>query len=216
MAYGRLDMPPSYREDEPSQSLCNCCCCVSLSLLFFLLIAIGIALLFILVVKPRKPEFNLESVSVQNFQIEREFQGHSLGVFLSMHITLIFSASNPNKVSIDYSPTQFTCVYRDAILGVAKVPSFHQAAHSHSALTAVVTVEHVNVAQSLSLDLLHDVTSNNRVGFIINGPVEARVKVLGISSPKVEVNVNCRLVVQPHEKQIANRDCDIGQLTLSD
>ncbi|KAH7425155.1 hypothetical protein KP509_11G042200 [Ceratopteris richardii] len=216
MAYGSLDTPSSYNESAPSHGLCNCCCCISLSLLLLIMLAIGIALLFILVLKPEKPEFNLESVSIQNFKVEKEFQGPSLAVFLSMNIALIFSAKNPNKVAIYYSPTQFDCVYKEAILGVAKVPSFHQAAHSNSALTAVLIVEHVNVLQSASLDLLNDATFNDRVALTIKGPVEARVKVLGVSTPKVEVNVDCRLVVRPQERQIASRDCSVGQVTLSD
>lgn len=217
MAYGRLDMPSSYHESAPSHGLCNCCCCISLSLLLLLLVAIGIALFFILVLKPTKPEFVLQSVSVQNFKVERELQGFTnFAVYLSMNIALIFSASNPNKVSINYSPTDFNCVYKDAVLGVAKVPSFHQAAHSHSTLTAVLVVDHVNVLQSSSLDLLNDATLNDRVAVTINGPVRARVKVLGINSPKVEVNVNCRLVIRPQERQIASRECNVGQVTLSD
>ncbi|KAI5079391.1 hypothetical protein GOP47_0004870 [Adiantum capillus-veneris] len=217
MAYGRLDMPSSYHESAPRHGLCNCCCCISLSLLFLLLIAIGIALFFILVLKPTKPEFVLESASIQDFKVDREVQGlTNFAIYLSMNIALVFSASNPNKVAINYSPTEFNCVYKDAILGVAKVPSFHQAAHSHSALTAVLVVDHVNILQASSVDLLNDATVNDRVALTINGPVKARIKVLGINSPKVEVNVNCRLVIHPQEREIASRDCNLGQVTLSD
>lgn len=217
MAYGRVDLPSSYHESAPSHGLCNCCCCLSLSLLLLLLVAIGIALFFILVLKPTKPEFVLQSVSVQNFKVERELQGFTnFAVYLSMNIALIFSASNPNKVAINYSPTEFNCVYKDAVLGAAKVPSFHQAAHSHSTLTAVLVVDNVNVLQSSSVDLLNDATLNDKVAVTVNGPVRARVKVLGINSPKVEVNVNCRLVIRPQERQIASRECNVGQVTLSD
>lgn len=217
MAYGTVEMPSSYHEDAPRHGLCNCCCCLSLSLLLVVLIAIGIALFFILVLKPAKPEFNLESASVQNFKVVKEFEEFSnFAIYLSMNIELVFSATNPNKVAINYSPTQFNCVYRDVVLGVAKVPSFHQAAHSHSALTAVLVVNHIDILQSSSLDLFNDVTVNDRVTLTINGPVEARVKVLGINSPKVEVSVHCRLVIRPQETELESRNCNVGQVTLSD
>eukprot|EP00250_Pteridium_aquilinum_P000730 c10886_g1_i1 orf=780-1433(+) len=217
MAYGRAEMPDNYRSNAPSHGLCNCCCCLSLSLLLLVLIAIGIALFFILVLKPAKPEFNLQSASIETFKVEKELL-YSSGpaIFLSMNIAVVFSASNPNKVAISYSPTRFTCVYKDVVLGVAKVPPFHQAAHSHNTLTAVIVVDHMNLFQSSSIDLLNDATVNDRVVVVVNGPVEARIKVLGINSPKVEVSVHCPLVIHPQERKVANSNCNVGQVTLSD
>lgn len=181
------------------------------------MIVIGIAIFFILVLKPARPEFNLQSASIQNFKVEKEVQGvTNFAVYVSVNIALVFSASNPNKVAIYYSPTQFNCVYKNVFLGVAKVPSFSQAAHSHSKLAASVAVDHVNVLQASSVDLLNDATVNDKVMLTISGPVEARIKVLGINSPKVEVSVNCHLVIRPKEREIASRDCNVSQITLSD
>jgi hypothetical protein len=197
MAYGRPEVASDFHEDAPPHGLFNCCCCLSLSLLLFLLILIAIALFFVLVLKPSKPGFVLQSAALQSFHVDHGSSsgggegggggGGGLGVFLSMSVALVFSASNPNKVSIVYSPTVLGCSYKGELLGLAHVPSFTQPPHSHTVVTAVITVSRLNVAPSSSLDLLNDATMRDKVALYITGPVEACVKVFGIDSPKVKV-----------------------------
>lgn len=203
-------------EDKFAGGVCNCCCSVSLCVLVLLLLALGVALFFILVMKPTRPEFDLQSATIENFQVDSQIVGASnVAVYLSMNIVLIFSASNPNKVGIEYEATQFNCLYKTTLLGVANVPPFTQPAHSHITLRAVVVVDRLNVLQAASADLLRDATLNDKVVLTINGPIDARVRVLGIKSPKVQVYVNCQIAVRPQERQVESKVCNVGQVSLS-
>ena len=190
MAYQRANLS-TYREDSPAHGLCGCCCCLSLSFLLLMIVGIGIALFFILALRPTKPQFHLESANIHNFDVEKHMQGPSTNIdsndaIVSANITLVFLATNPNKVAIDYIPTNLTCVYRNVTLGEARVPFFHQAPRGSNALTVIVIANHLNVLQPSSIDLINDITADTLVLDII-GLVEARVKVIGINSPKVKV-----------------------------
>jgi hypothetical protein len=215
MAYGRPEVASDFHEDAPPHGLFNCCCCLSLSLLLFLLLLIGIALFFVLVLKPSRPGFELQSAALQSFHVDHGSSsgggdgegggeggeggdgagGGGLGVFLSMSVALVFSASNPNKVSIVYSPTVLGCSFQGELLGVARVPSFTQPAHSRTVLTALISVRRLSVPPSASLDLLNDALMHDRVALRISGPLQACVKLFGLDSPKVKVMLSPKVKV---------------------
>lgn len=178
--------------------------------------ALGVALFFLLILKPSKPEFNLQSANILDFHVDRQQGALNFAVYLSLNITLIFSAINPNKAGIEYSATDLQCFYKKTLLGVAKVPRFYQPAHSHTTLKALVVVDRLNILQAASADLLKDVSVNDKVPLTINGPVYARVRLLGINSPRVEVFVNCQIIVRPQERAVDGKQCNLGQVTLSD
>ena len=85
-----------------------------------------------LVVKPRKPQFDLNQVSVQYLLVASPTSpaAASAGVpgaaYLSLNITLLFTAGNPNKVGIRYGATAFDVMYHGVPLGVAAAPGFEQ------------------------------------------------------------------------------------------
>uniref|UniRef100_J3LM86 Late embryogenesis abundant protein LEA-2 subgroup domain-containing protein n=1 Tax=Oryza brachyantha TaxID=4533 RepID=J3LM86_ORYBR len=107
--------------------------------------------------------------------------------YLSLNITLLFTAVNPNKVGIRYGATAFDVMYHGVPLGVAAVPGFEQPAHSTRLLTTRVIVDRFNVLQADAQDLVRDAAINDRVDLRITGDVAAKILVLGFSSPKVQV-----------------------------
>jgi hypothetical protein len=107
--------------------------------------------------------------------------------YLSLNITLLFTAANPNKVGIRYGATALDVMYHGVPLGVAAVPGFEQPAHSTRLLQTRVVVDRFNVLQSDAQDLIRDASLNDRVELRITGDVAAKILLLGFSSPKVQV-----------------------------
>jgi hypothetical protein len=94
---------------------------------------------------------------------------------------------NPNKVGIRYGATAFDVMYHGVPLGVAAVPGFEQPAHSTRMLQTRVIVDRFNVLQADAQDLVRDAMIYDRVDLRITGDIGAKILVLGISSPKVQV-----------------------------
>nr|AAP06852.1 hypothetical protein [Oryza sativa Japonica Group] len=198
--------PPSYQQRRPhygggygggSASFRGCCCCIFLLLTFLALLALAVALVVVLVVKPRKPQFDLNQVSVQYLLVTPPSSAASAvggtvaaavpaAAYLSLNITLLFTAVNPNKVGIRYGATAFDVMYHGVPLGVAAVPGFEQPAHSTRLLQTRVIVDRFNVLQADAQDLVRDAAISDRVDLRITGDVGAKILVLGFSSPKVQ------------------------------
>jgi hypothetical protein len=187
---------PSYPQRRPhygcggggSASFRGCCCCIFLLLVFLALLALAVALVVVLVVKPRKPQFDLNQVSVQYLLVATPTSSPAPGAaYLSLNITLLFTAVNPNKVGIRYGATALDVMYHGVPLGVAAVPGFEQPAHSTRMLQTRVIVDRFNVLQADAQDLVRDAMIYDRVDLRITGDIGAKILVLGISSPKVQV-----------------------------
>jgi hypothetical protein len=202
--------PPSYPQRRPhyggspsygsSASLRGCCCCIFMLVIFLALLALAVALVVVLAVKPRKPQFDLNQVSVQYLLVAPPSPSTAVSApaaaYLSLNITLLFTAVNPNKVGIRYAHTALDVMYHGVPLGVAAVPGFEQPAHSTRLLQTRVVVDRFNVLQSDAQDLVRDASLNDRVELRITGDVAAKILVLGFSSPKVQVNTAFRLSPQ--------------------
>lgn len=183
---------PHYGYGGGSASFRGCCCCLFLLLVFLALLALAVALVVVLVVKPRKPQFDLNQVSVQYLLVAPPSSTPAPGgapgaAYLSLNITLLFTAVNPNKVGIRYGATAFVVMYHGVPLGVAAVPGFEQPAHSTRQLQTRVIVDRFNVLQADAQDLVRDAMMYDRVDLRITGDIGAKILVLGFSSPKVQV-----------------------------
>lgn len=147
----------------------------------------AVALFVFFALKPKKPQFELQQVSV-HYLI---FTTSSAATYLSLNISLLFTASNPNKVGIKYSPADLYVMYKGVPLGVARVPAFFQPAHSLSSFSAGVAVDRLDVSTVNAADLVRDAAVNDRVDLNVVGDVAARIRVLDINSPKVKVTPHC-------------------------
>ncbi|KAF0913992.1 hypothetical protein E2562_026375 [Oryza meyeriana var. granulata] len=225
--------PPSYQQRRPhygsapygggSASFRGCCCCIFLMLTFLVLLALAVALVVVLVVKPRKPQFDLNQVSVQYLLVTPPSSAASAGTvaaavpaaaYLSLNITLLFTAVNPNKVGIRYGPTAFDVMYHGVPLGVAAVPGFEQPAHSTRLLQTRVIVDRFNVLQADAQDLVRDAAISDRVDLRITGDVGAKILVLGFSSPKVQVSVDCAIAISPRRQSLTYKQCGVDGLSV--
>lgn len=171
------------RSSSAAASFKGCCCCLFLLLVFLALLVAAVALFVFFALKPKKPQFELQQVSV-HYLI---FTTSSAATYLSLNISLLFTASNPNKVGIKYSPADLYVMYKGVPLGVARVPAFFQPAHSLSSFSAGVAVDRLDVSMVNAADLVRDAAVNDRVDLNVVGDVAARIRVLGINSPKVKV-----------------------------
>ncbi|KAL5210572.1 hypothetical protein ABZP36_006195 [Zizania latifolia] len=215
------DAGPSY--GGGSASFRGCCCCIFLLLTFLALLALAVALVVVLVVKPRKPQFDLNQVSVQYLLVTPPSSTASpstvaavvpAAAYLSLNITLLFTAMNPNKVGIRYGATAFDVMYHGVPLGVAAVPGFEQPAHSTRLLQTHVIVDRFNVLQADAQDLVRDAAISDRVDLRITGDVGAKILVLGFSSPKVQVSVDCTIAISPKRQSLTYKQCGVDGLSV--
>lgn len=226
--------PSSYPQRRPhyggaapsygvSASFRGCCCCIFLLLTFLALLALAVALVVVLVVKPRKPQFDLNQVSVQYLLVTPPSSTASpstaaaampAAAYLSLNITLLFTAVNPNKVGIRYGATAFDVMYHGVPLGVAAVPGFEQPAHSTRLLQTRVIVDRFNVLQADAQYLVRDAALNDRVDLRITGDVGAKILVLGFSSPKVQVSVDCAIAISPRRQSLTYKQCGVDGLSV--
>lgn len=230
--YGHGHGPPSYPQRRPhyggappsygsSASFRGCCCCIFMLVIFLALLALAVALVVVLAVKPRKPQFDLNQVAVQYLLVAPPSPAASPTVaaapaaaYLSLNITLLFTAVNPNKVGIRYGATALDVMYHGVPLGVAAVPGFEQPAHSTRLLQTRVIVDRFNVLQSDAQDLIRDAALNDRVEFRITGDVAAKILVLGFSSPKVQVSVDCAIDISPKRQSVTYKQCGVDGLSV--
>ncbi|RZR72317.1 hypothetical protein BHM03_00012431 [Ensete ventricosum] len=199
---------PISASSSSAASFRGCCCCLFLLLIFVALLAVAVALVVVLVLKPKKPQFDLQQVAVQYLLVApttssaspvvSALGGAAVGgaqptaAYLSLNITLLFLADNPNKVGIRYDAAALDVMYRGVPLGVATVPGFEQPAQSRRLVQTRVVVDRFNVMQSDALDLVRDAALNDRVDLRLTGDVAAKILVVGLSSPRVQV------IASPH------------------
>ncbi|RWW07195.1 hypothetical protein GW17_00029427 [Ensete ventricosum] len=220
----------SSSSSSSSASFKGCCCCLFLLLTFLALLAVAVALVVVLVLKPKKPQFDLQQVAVQYLLIDSTTA--ALGgaqppaAYLSLNITLLFIADNPNRVGIRYEAAALEVMYRGVPLGVATVPGFEQPAGSRRLVQTRVIVDRFNVFQADALDLVRDATLNDRVDLRLAGDVAAKILVLGLSSPRVQVTslltliptpsvaVDCAIAISPRKQSLIYQQCGVDGVNL--
>ncbi|KAM0948910.1 hypothetical protein DsansV1_C06g0064671 [Dioscorea sansibarensis] len=207
--------PLPHYSTSSSASFRGCCCCLFLLLTLLALLAVAATLVIVLAIKPKKPQFDLNQVSVQYLLVapsqspQSPSPSPSSSAFLSLNITLLFTAQNPNKVGIRYDPTSFDLMYHGVPLGVATVPGFEQPAHSARLVLSRVVVSRVDVLQSDALELIRDAAVNDRVDLRVSGDVGAKIRFIGLTSPRVQVSVDCAIVISPRRQAVTYKQCGV-------
>lgn len=171
----------------------GCCCCLFLLLSFLTLLIVAVILVIVLAVKPREPQFDLQQVSFHYMGISPVTTTQSAGA-VSLIIHMLFVATNDNKVGIKYEEFRFTVMYRGIPLGRDAVPGFYQAAHNVRLVETTIVVDRVNLIQANAADILSEASQNDRVALRVVGDLGARFRILGLTSPRVQVNLRCTLV----------------------
>ncbi|CAN1164540.1 NDR1/HIN1-like protein 13 [Linum perenne] len=214
---------PHYNPYYPSSStsskasLKGCCCCLLLLLSFLFLLALAIALVVVLAVKPKKPQFDLQQVGVQYMGINTPTPSSldtPATASLSLTIRMLFTAVNPNKVGIKYGESRFTVMYRGIPLGKASVPGFFQEAHSQREVQATVSVDRYSLMQADAADLIKDASLNDRVELRVLGEVGAKIRVMDLDSPGVQVSVDCAIVISPRKQSLTYKQCGFDGLSV--
>ncbi|XP_077213399.1 late embryogenesis abundant (LEA) hydroxyproline-rich glycoprotein family [Tasmannia lanceolata] len=196
-----------------SASFKGCCCCLFLLFTFLALLLIAVVLVILLVIKPKKPQFDLQQVGVQYIIVTAPSDGPT-SAYLSLNISMIFTAVNPNKVGIKYSSSGFYVMYKGVPLGKATVPSFYQPANSVRTVETRVSVDKVDVMQANALDLVKDATLNDRVELSVTGEVGAKIRIIEITSPRVQVSVDCTIVISPRKQSLTYKQCGVDGVSV--
>ncbi|XP_061982218.1 uncharacterized protein LOC133702057 [Populus nigra] len=208
-----------------SASFKGCCCCLFLLFSFLALLILAVFLVIILAVKPKKPQFDLQQVGVQYMGITASNPTASMDpttattttpatASLSLTIHMLFTAVNPNKVGIKYGESSFTVMYRGIPLGKASVPGFYQEAHSQRQVEATISVDRYSLMQADASDLIRDASLNDRVELRVLGEVGAKIRVLDLDSPGVQVSVDCAIVISPRKQSLTYKQCGFDGLSV--
>ncbi|XP_031379450.1 NDR1/HIN1-like protein 6 [Punica granatum] len=216
-----------YYSSSSSASLKGCCCCLFLLFSFLALLVVAVVLVILLAVKPKKPQFDLQQVGVQYMGINQSPATAAAdstvatastptptSAELSLNIRMLFLAVNPNKVGIRYGESRFTVMYKGIPLGKASVPGFYQEAHSQRQVVATIVVDRVSLMQADAADLIRDAALNDRVELRVLGDVGARIRVLNVDSPGVQVSVDCAIVISPRKQSLTYKQCGFDGLTV--
>lgn len=83
-------------------------------------------------------------------------------------------------------------------MGRGVVPGFYQPAHSIRQVQTTVTVDRVNLLQADAADLIRDASLNDRVELRIMGDVRAKIRIIGLTSPAVQVSIFSMLLLVSH------------------
>uniref|UniRef100_A0A0D3FGI2 Late embryogenesis abundant protein LEA-2 subgroup domain-containing protein n=1 Tax=Oryza barthii TaxID=65489 RepID=A0A0D3FGI2_9ORYZ len=87
-------------------------------------------------------------------------------------------------------------------------------AHSTRLLQTRVIVDRFNVLQADAQDLVRDAAISDRVDLRITGDVGAKILVLGFSSPKVQVSVDCAIAISPRRQSLTYKQCGVDGLSV--
>ncbi|KAI3702072.1 hypothetical protein L6452_27718 [Arctium lappa] len=197
-----------YPSSSSAASIKGCCCCLLLLFSFLALLSLAIILVIVLAIKPKKPQFDLQQVTVQYINLDSSSSSASL----SLVIRMLFTAKNDNIAGIKYRDSTFNIMYRGIPLGRGTVPGFYQAAHSAKNVETTVSVDRVNLLQADAADLVRDASLNDRVELRIMGDVNAKIRVIGITSPSVQVSIDCAIVLSPSKQSLVSKQCGFDGL----
>ncbi|KAJ4963204.1 hypothetical protein NE237_023143 [Protea cynaroides] len=208
--------PQNYYSSSAA-SFRGCCCCLFLLLTLLALLVLAVVLVIVLAVKPKKPQFDLQQVSVQYVGITTtpgSPTAPATSASLSLSIRMLFTAVNPNKVGIKYSESKFYVMYKGVPLGVATMPGFYQPSHSVRQVETTVSVDKINLLQTDAEDLVKDASLNDRVELKVLGDVGAKIRVLQFTSPRVQVTVNCIVVISPRKQSLTYKQCGVDSVNV--
>lgn len=211
--------PPHSSSSSSKASFKGCCCCLFLLFSLLFLLVLAVVLVVVLAIKPKKPQFDLQSVGVQYLGINSNpsptpTPTSSSSASVSLVIRMLFTATNDNKVGIKYGDSKFTVMYRGIPLGRGIVPGFYQPAHSVRQVQTTIAVDRVNLLQTDAADLLRDATVNDRVELRVVGDVGAKIRILGFTSPGVQVSVDCAIVISPRKQALTYKQCGFDGLSV--
>ncbi|KAK2970017.1 hypothetical protein RJ640_008357 [Escallonia rubra] len=115
-------------------------------------------------------------------------------LFISSVISLTLNAVNPNKVGIRYSHSRLRVFNEGLVIGMIRIPSFYQPAHSKNvSVQTRVLFQCVNASQILSgVPQQHD-SAGTIAKTRILGDIRARVQVLQTTLPKFKVGLDCEV-----------------------
>ncbi|CAA2934742.1 NDR1 HIN1 13 [Olea europaea subsp. europaea] len=203
--------PPTSSSSSSSASFRGCCCCLFLLFSFLALLILAVILVIVLAVKPKKPQFDLQQVGVQYMGISPTTPS-SAAVSLTIH--MLFTAVNDNKVGIKYSESKFTVMYRGIPLGRGIVPGFYQPAHSVRQVETTIAVDRVSLLQTDAANLIRDASLNDRVELRVEGDIGAKIRIIGFTSPGVQVSVDCAIVISPRKQAVTSKQCGFDGLSV--
>ncbi|KAI3755247.1 hypothetical protein L1987_55043 [Smallanthus sonchifolius] len=141
-------------------SIKGCCCCLVLLFSFLALLSLAVILVIVLAIKPKKPQFDLQQVTVQyiNFATTNPPTSASL----SLVIRMLFTAKNDN----------------------------------------IAAIKRMRV---IWLEILR---------LMIGWGVNAKIRIIGITSPGVQVLLDCAIVISPNKQSLVSKQCGFDGLQV--
>ncbi|CAH9125630.1 unnamed protein product [Cuscuta epithymum] len=212
----------SHSKDSSSKaSFKGCFCCLFLFVILILLIIIAACLVIVLVLKPEKPQIDLKQVTVQivglspipavDLASSADVAADVAAAAASstpIRITMVFAVKNDNKLGIKFTETKFIVMYNRIPLGDGSVPEFYMSAYSTRSVVTVIVVNRSSLLQIDGGALLRDAAISDQIALRVTGIPGAKIVLVGgISSPEVQVAVDCSITISPRKQAVINQSC---------
>ncbi|VFQ89679.1 unnamed protein product [Cuscuta campestris] len=204
--------PRVYYESSRSSSkpsLSGCCRCLFFLVVLIAVLVVAFVLLVVLFVKPKKPQIDLDQVKVQIVAPTTAAVSSDVAAAAASEgiaITMSFNVTNDNKVGITFAGSRFVVLYKEIPLGQGFVREFSMPAHTVSRVYTAVFVSPAILQQTDVQSLLQDATKD-RVELKVLGDPGAKLVILGLSSPKVQVAVDCSIEISPTKLAVISHQC---------
>lgn len=206
-----------YKKDKRG-GCCSCktLCCSLCTCLLLLIAAIGIfALVAWLVLKPKSPQYNVTSVSIQDLTVTQgtsSSSGNST-VFLDSTLSLNLLTKNPNRVEINVKNSTVDLFFQTLQIGQAFIPAFTQGKNSEKNVTIAATVTNVDLLGESSNFLA--AYNNNSVPLTTSSVIKGNVKIWGITSPEFKGTLKCNLNIDPQTRNLLSKSCSVSNVKLA-
>lgn len=139
------------------------------AMITFFIVAGCVIFIAWLVLRPRMPEFRVQSVKVTNFSVV-----DSQHVSGTWQVGLL--ATNPNKkMKISYGTMNTELLYKSEFITATRIPPFDQGTRNQTVLNTVFSADNAYVATAAVNDLNSDRTKGN-VAFRIRGQALVRFR----------------------------------------
>jgi hypothetical protein len=177
--------PATYQRRRRSGSPCCCCLLWLCSIFTILIVAVGLAILiFWLVVHPRAPQFDVNTVHLSGFNVSSPGPDNT-------NITYQITATNPNKhIDFYYSDISIFVQASGDDVGQGTVADFNQGHQNTTIINGSISQNGVNIDGTTLSKLLQDPT---KVPFYAEVDLKAKLKIGSLKSGNFKVTVKCNI-----------------------
>ncbi|GLT33826.1 hypothetical protein SLA2020_083840 [Shorea laevis] len=196
---------------KPGRGKCRRCFCFFLATLFVFLLAVGIAAgVFYLVVRPKSPEYSVQSLAIEGFNLTSSSS-------FSPEFNVNVRANNPNnKIGIYYEKDSSVRVYyHDINICSGSLPVFYQPKNNVTVFQMALKGSGLELTSTMQTGLQEE-ENIGAVPFKLKFRAPVKIKVGAVKTWTITVKMTCDISVDKltaASKMVSNH-CEYGGVDL--